>query len=150
MNAKVNYLRLWITYVSSVGAASMQKWPLLVTNRSSARAKAFGRIQDKIDLSVVQCFSRRALLGSLVVKDTRVLVVEVAKIDLRGLNTNISFFVGFPRVVSCHWCGSRTNKVNLGKLYLVFKSTKCYLHHICFWLTDELLWICDVINLLFW
>ena len=115
MNAKVNYLRCELPTFRGLALRRCKSDPYW----SSVRAKAFGRVQVKIDLSVVQCFSRRVLLGSLVVKDTRVLVVEVAKIDLRGLNTNISFFVGFPRVVSCHWCGSRINNRTLDKLYMV-------------------------------
>ena len=38
------------------------------------------------------------------------------------------FLEGFPIVASCHWYGSRKNNRKLGKLYMVFKSTKCCLH----------------------
>ena len=48
---------------------------------------------------------------------------------LRALNpVTFPFFVGFPRVASCHWYGSRRNNKKLGKLYMAFKSTKCCLH----------------------
>ena len=76
---------------------------------------------------MVQSFSRSALLGSVVVKDTRVLVVKVAKIDFEDLKLTFRF-CELPRVVSCHWYGSRANNRKLGKLYMGFKSTKCCLH----------------------
>ena len=48
---------------------------------------------------------------------------------LRALNPfTFLFFVGYLRVASCYWYGRRRNYEKLGKLYMVFESTKCYLH----------------------
>ena len=75
--------------------------------------------KNTIDCACLQSYNRQ--IGNCLARARQQLKVELTV-------AHGSLIEGFPTVASCYWYGSRTNNRKLGKLYMVFKSTKCCLH----------------------